>query len=126
VDDFLLFGDDKAALHCARQQIEDFLTGLQLALHPAKTRVFPVGRCAVPGIRSRWPAGPAHAFGLEPEGVRRFGRRMRRYRRAFAEGALPVSRLTASVQSWVAHASYGQTFRLRTMLFSRMIFSTNT
>ncbi|MBI2371374.1 MAG: hypothetical protein HYV08_14285 [Deltaproteobacteria bacterium] len=60
---------------------------------------------------------------LKREPVRRFMRRMRRYQREFAEGALSVNRLTASVQSWVAHAAYGQTYRLRTALLSNLVFS---
>jgi retron-type reverse transcriptase len=119
VDDFLLFADDKAALHEARRRIESFLPALRLALHPKKTRVLPV-RAGVPFLG--FVHTPARTR-LRRDGVRRFVRRMRRYRRAFAEDALPLPRLTASVQSWIAHAAYGQTFRLRSALLADLAFS---
>jgi RNA-directed DNA polymerase len=115
----LLFGDDKAALHQARRRIEAFLLTLRLTLHPRKTRVFPVAT-GVPFL------GFVHAPGrtrLRREAVRRAVRRLRRYRRAFASGTLPVARLSASVRSWVAHAAYGQTYRLRARVLSRLAFS---
>jgi hypothetical protein len=60
---------------------------------------------------------------IKQEAVRRFRRRMRRYRREFAAGAMPVARLSASVRSWTAHAAYGQTRRLRRDLFFDLVFS---
>ncbi|MBI3824417.1 MAG: RNA-dependent DNA polymerase [Candidatus Rokubacteria bacterium] len=119
VDDFLVFGDDKSKLHELRCRIEEFLATLRLTLHPRKTRVFPV-TAGVPFL------GFVHYrrhVRLKRDGVKRFVRRMRRYQRAFAEGGLPVPRLTASIQSWIAHASYGHTFRLRAALLSRCAFS---
>jgi retron-type reverse transcriptase len=119
VDDFLLFGDDKGALHDARRRVEAFLTTLRLTLHPKKTRVAPV-KVGVPFLGF---VHAPHATRLQRGGVRRFSRRMRRYQRVFAAGALPATRLTASVQAWVAHAAFGQTFRLRQALLSRFVFS---
>ena len=119
VDDFLLFGDDKQALHVVRGKIESFLVALRLTLHPRKTRVFPV-TAGVPFL------GFVHTPGrlrLKRDAVGRFTRRMRRYRRAFAERTLAAGRLGASVQSWVAHAAYGQTYRLRRALLSDLVFS---
>jgi hypothetical protein len=119
VDDFLLFADDKAAVHEARRRIESFLPALRLALHPKKTRVLPV-RTGVPFLG--FVLTPARVR-LRRDGVRRFARRMRRYRRAFAAGALPLPRLTASVQSWIAHAAYGKTYRLRSALLADLAFA---
>lgn len=118
VDDLLLFAESKAALHAARARIAAFLAGLRLTLHPAKTRVLPV-TAGVPFL------GFVHFPGrtrLKRDGVRRFARRMRRYRTAYAEAALPAERLTASVQSWMAHAAYGQTYRLRATLLRDLVF----
>ena len=118
VDDFLLFADHKATLHEARRRVEAALAALRLTLHPRKTRVFPVAT-GVPFL------GFVHRPGrvrLKRDAVRRFQRRMRRYRRAFADGGLSAGRLSASVQSWVAHAAYGQTYRLRQALFDDLVF----
>jgi hypothetical protein len=119
VDDFLLFGDEKARLHGTRRAIEEFLGTLRLTLHPKKTRVFPVAA----GVPFLGFVHEPHRVRLRRDGVRRFVRRMRRYQHTFAERALPASRLTASVQSWIAHACHGQTYRLRQALLARFVFS---
>lgn len=119
VDDFLLFADTKAELHEARRRIDECVGGLRLRLHPRKTRVSPV-TAGVPFL------GFVHRPGrvrLKRDGVDRFRRRWRRHQRAFAEGAVPITRLSASMRSWVAHASYGQTYRLRTALVSDLVLS---
>ncbi len=120
VDDFLLFGNDKGDLHDARRRIERFLATLRLTLHPRKTGVVPVG-VGVPFL------GFVHhrrRVRLKRDSVRRFVRRMRRAERAFSERSLCLSELSASIRSWVAHASYGQTFRLREALLPRFTFTT--
>jgi len=117
--DFLLFGNDPRTLWAAREQIATFLAALRLTLHPRKTRVLPVA-AGVPFL------GFVHTPGrvrIKRDAVSRFRRRMRRYRGAFAERALGANRLSASVQSWVAHAAYGQTYRLRRVLLSDLVFS---
>jgi retron-type reverse transcriptase len=119
VDDFLLFGDDPRTLRAAREEIATFLATLRLTLHPRKTRVMPVA-AGVPFL------GFVHRPGrvrIKRDAITRFRRRMRRYRRAFSEGALGVDRLSASVRSWVAHAAYGQTYRLRSAILSDLAFS---
>ncbi|MBI2204034.1 MAG: SUMF1/EgtB/PvdO family nonheme iron enzyme [Candidatus Rokubacteria bacterium] len=108
VDDFLVFGHTKAELHEVRAQIEAFLVGLRLTVHPTKTRVCPVA-AGVPFLGFVLRPGRVR---LKRESVRRFTRRMRRARRALVERALTVERLSASVRSWIAHAAYGQTYRL--------------
>jgi retron-type reverse transcriptase len=118
VDDFLLFGDDRGALHEAHRRVEAFLVALRLTLHPRKTRVFPVA-AGVPFLGFLHMPGRVR---IKRDAVGRFRRRMRRYRRAFAERALPVERLSASVRSWIAHARYGQTYRLRGALLSDLVF----
>jgi retron-type reverse transcriptase len=119
VDDLLLLGDDKAALHDARRRIAGFLASLRLTLHPRKTRVFPVS-VGVPFLGFRhWPGRSR----LTRDAVLRFRRRMRRYRRAFSEGGLTAERVTASVRSWIGHARWGQTYRLRQDLFSDLVFA---
>ena len=42
-DDLLLFADDKPTLHGWRREIEQFLVGLRLKIHPDKTSIYPVG-----------------------------------------------------------------------------------
>lgn len=105
-------------MHDLRRQLEAFLPALRLTLHPKKTRVLPV----VSGVPF---LGFVHAPGrvrLKQEAVRRFMRRMRRYRKALEAGVLSAPRVGASIRSWGDHASYGQTYRLRAALFDGFSF----
>lgn len=119
VDDFLLFGESKHGLRTALRRIERFLVTLRLTLHPRKTRVLPVA-AGVPFLDFAHTPGRVR---IRRDAINRFRRRMRRYREAFAERTLGTDRLSASVQSWVAHAAYGQTYRLRTALLSDLVFT---
>ena len=116
VDDFLLFHDDKRQLWEWREAIRDFLAGLRLVLHPSKTVVYPV-RNGVPFLGFRvWPTHRR----LKPNNVRAFVRRFRKQRDAYQHGKLPLREWSDSVQAWIAHASHGNTYRLRSSLFRRM------
>jgi len=114
MDDFLLFSDDKAQLHAWKAAIADFLANrLRLTLHPKKSLVFPV-KVGVDfcGFRTY----PTHRR-LRRSSVRRFVQRFRRQRAAYRQGELSLDALNTSVQSWIAHANHGDTWRLRRRLF---------
>lgn len=115
MDDFLLFSDDKQELNRWREAIRDFLAArLRLQLHPRKSVVFPVHTgldfC---GFR----LFPTHRR-LRKSSVRRFVKRFRRQRAAFQAGDLPFAEMNQSVQCWIAHASHGDTWRLRQRIFN--------
>jgi hypothetical protein len=115
MDDFVLFSDDKAQLHQWKTAIVDFLaTSLRLVLHPTKSLVFPVkvglDFC---GFRLY----PTHRR-LRRSNIRRFVRRFRGQREAYWRGELSLTEMTTSVQSWIAHAAHGNTWRLRERLFN--------
>jgi retron-type reverse transcriptase len=118
VDDFLLFGDDKAELHLWKEEITTFLAGLRLALHDRKSVVFPVsegidflGYRVFPTFRR-----------MRRVTVRRFTRRLRRLREAYRGGRITIHQVSQSIQSWVAHCRHAQSFRLRQAILSRMSF----
>ena len=116
VDDVVLFGATKSELQHAREQIAAFLPRLRLTLHPRKTQVLPA-TAGLPFL------GFSHTPGrmrLLRASVERFRRRLRRQAGAFAAGGLAASGLSASVRSWVAHASHGQTYRLRAQLLGAL------
>jgi RNA-directed DNA polymerase len=118
VDDFLLFGDEKQQLWAWKDAVSEFLNTLRLMLHPAKSVVYPV-RSGIPFLGFRlWPAHRR----LKRANVRAFVRRLRQQRQAYARGELPFDDMNSSVQSWVAHASHGDTYRLRTRIFGQMPF----
>jgi RNA-directed DNA polymerase len=119
VDDFLLFGDDKQQLWAWKEGIRELLSGLRLALHPTKSVVYPVQN-GIPFLGFRvWPA----LRRLKRANVRAFVQRLCQQHQAYARGELPFEDMNTSVQSWVAHASHGDTYRLRAQLFRRLSFS---
>jgi hypothetical protein len=55
---------------------------------------------------------------LRRSAVRRFVHRFRGQREALWRGELSMDDLTTSVQSWLAHAAHGDTWRLCERLFA--------
>lgn len=116
-DDLLLFGDDKEQLHAWRERIGAFLARLRLVLHDRKTQIYPT-MTGVPFLGFR--LYPNHRR-LKRPNVVRFRRRLRRLAFCYADGLIPMDRLQASVDGWVAHASHGRTYRLRRQLLGGLI-----
>ena len=109
VDDIVLFDHSKSRLHEMRNAIEDHLDSLRLTLHPRKTRVYTTSE----GVTFLgWRLFPTHSR-LARENVVRFGRRMKRVQRDFQAGLLDWPAVDQSVQAWIAHASFGNTWVLR-------------
>lgn len=108
VDDFLLFGDDKAALWTWRAAVAGRLARLRLTIHPG-AHPRPVRE----GI-------PFLGFVLFPNRRRlkrrkgiHFQRNLRALVAAYRAGVLPASRITATIQGWVNHVRHGNTVGLR-------------
>ncbi|MFQ5614608.1 MAG: reverse transcriptase domain-containing protein [Anaerolineae bacterium] len=113
-DDFLLFADDKPTLHRWRREIETFLVGLRLKLHPYKTVVYPVTN-GIPFLG--FLVFPDHRRLARSNGVR-FQRRWRRLIAAYSAGQIDRQQVEASVRGWVAHAAHGDTYGLRRSLLA--------
>jgi len=118
-DDFLLFAADKPTLHRWKREIGVFLQSLRLVNHPAKSRVYPV-TCGIPFLG--FTVFPDHRR-LQRNNGMRFARRLRRLAAAYGAETLPLDRVTASVQGWVAHASHGDTYGLRRSLLNARLRS---
>jgi retron-type reverse transcriptase len=117
-DDFVLFADDKARLHRWREEIDRWLERLRLTLHPRKSVVFPV-RDGIDFLGYR--VFPARRR-VRRVAVRRFTRRLRRLRRAYRAGEIGIEHVRQSVQSWIAHVSHAQSYRLRRAVLGEMRF----
>jgi RNA-directed DNA polymerase len=116
VDDFLLFGDDKATLWQWRQAIVERLARLRLVLHGERAQVRPVAE----GI-------PFLGFVVYPQRRRVKGRKVVHFRRrlrqrmaGYGAGQCSLADLTASVQGWVEHVRYGNTLGLRQATFGHL------
>ncbi len=119
VDDFLLFHEDKGFLRDARRRVEAHLETLRLRLHEGKSRT----HRTQDGITFLgWRLFPDHRR-LARANVVRFRRRLRRLEQDYAAGLVEWEEVNASVHAWNAHASHGDTWRLREQVFGQHGFS---
>jgi retron-type reverse transcriptase len=118
VDDFALFADDKTSLWNWRQEVIAFLATLRLRVHPRKDAIFPVDE----GIRFLgFRIFPDHRR-LNKDNVWRFLRRLRGLQMQFQRGEVNLREVRQRIQSWIAHASHADTWRLRRSIFAAIVF----
>jgi hypothetical protein len=117
-DDFLLFADDKATLWAWRAAVINKLAELRLTLHTERAQVYPT-RAGIPWLGFR--VFPTHRR-LRRSNVKAFFRRLRGQRDAYRAGEIGLGDVRQSLQAWIAHASHGNTYRLRQALFKQVIF----
>jgi hypothetical protein len=113
VDDFLLFGDDKAALWRWADAVQQRLARLRLTLHPSQ--VYPVTN-GIPFLGFR--IFPTHRRLKRRKGIA-FQQRFRALFRRWLAGELPRRKLDEAARSWAAHAAWGDTYNLRRSILGR-------
>jgi len=109
VDDFLLFADDKRRLWAWRERVVDRLARLRLTLHEEQAHPRPVSE-GIPFLG--FVVYPTHRR-LKRRNVVNYRRRLRRLLGAYRAGGVPLDRVDASIQGWINHARYGDTWGLR-------------
>lgn len=109
VDDFLLFGTDRAQLEEMRREIERFLGGLRLRIHPRKSRVV---RTAAGVTFLGWRLFPGRAR-LVRGNVVAFRKRLGKLQEGYRRRELAWDDVHQRIASWVGHARHGETWRLR-------------
>jgi hypothetical protein len=119
VDDFLLFADDKQTLQHWRTAIIEYLTTLRLTLHAERAQPRPVTE----GV-------PFLGFVVFPDHRRLKGRKVVNYRRrlkqtwqGYHSGEIGRDKVTASIQGWLAHIRYGDTWALAERMLQPILFS---
>ncbi len=119
VDDFALFGDDRQYLAGARAEIESYLSGLRLRIHPVKSQLFETRKGAnFLGFRVL-----TDRIRVRAENLRRARRRLRRMQESYRNGEMGFEKVTQSIRSWIAHLEHGDTWRLREEVFSSLVFA---
>jgi len=114
LDDLALFGSSRAELQDLQREVQAFLNGRRLLLHPRKT-----------DIRACDQTLPFLGFELLPGGQRRLpaanvGRawtRLALHRQAWRHGMPDATAARQSLAGWVAHARQADTWRLRRRMF---------
>ncbi|MDZ8080024.1 MAG: RNA-directed DNA polymerase [Nostoc sp. DcaGUA01] len=119
VDDFALFSDDYRFLAEARVAIEEYLVNLRLKLHPVKSQLFET-RYGISFLGFRILPDKIR---VRTENLRRGQRRLKQLQRDYAQGKIEFQDVHCSVQSWVAHLTHGDTWRLRQKIFTSVVFA---
>lgn len=109
VDDFLLFADDKQTLWRWRAAIIERLGCFRLALHEARCRPCPVTE-GIPFLG--FIVFPTHRRLKRCKGIH-YRRRLKRLFNGYQAGEIEIDQIHASVQGWVNHVRYGDTWGLR-------------
>jgi len=119
VDDFVLFSDDKGQLNEKRERIAEFLCGLRLRIHPGKSRVYRTSD----GITFLgWRIFPERTR-LVRENVVRFRRRLETIRESYNEGRIGLAEVRQRIRAWIAHAAFGNTWKLRQQIFDGFVIT---
>ncbi|PIQ91873.1 MAG: hypothetical protein COX91_01515 [Candidatus Nealsonbacteria bacterium CG_4_10_14_0_2_um_filter_39_15] len=117
MDDFLILDFEKKELHQIKEKIQDFLQDkLKLELHPKKVNIFPVDEGVdFLGYRS---------FGnyrlLRKITVKRFIKRTKADQKKLSKGLPVEEKFNNSLQSWIAYAKHGSSWRLRKNLSEKL------
>jgi retron-type reverse transcriptase len=114
VDDMVLFSDEKEQMNQWRADIIQYAQTLRLTLHeessqsrPSHTGVSFLGFQVFPDHRR-----------LKPANGYAFQRRLKNMRPLYQGGEISQQDLTISVQSWINHVRYGDTWGLRRAILS--------
>lgn len=118
VDDFALFSDDLEFLAQARLEIENYLIGLRLKIHPIKSQLFETVQGAnFVGFRVL-----PDRIRVRNDNLRRARKRMKHLQYEYGHGEISLQKLIDRIQSWEAHLKHADTYRLRQNIFSRYVF----
>lgn len=120
VDDFLLFGNDRAALKTHGRRIREFVKMLRLSLHPDKFRLTRTDQ----GVDFvGFVCFPCGRIRVRDDNVRRFVRRLNLQAWLVRTGAMEVEDLRTRALSWIAHAGHAQSRGLRRDIFKKICLS---
>jgi hypothetical protein len=115
VDDFALFSKSKRELRAWRSKIIRFLAGLRLTIHEKKGHITPTGQ-GIPWLG--FVVFPTHRR-LKRRNVVNFRRRLEHNITLYRRGEITFAEMDASVQGWINHVRYGDTWGLRQHLFGQ-------
>ena len=114
VDDFALFSASKRQLYEWKGAIINFLATLRLTVHETQAQVIHT-RAGIPWLG--FVVYPTHRR-LKTRNVVKFTRRFERNIDLYEQGSITFAELDASVQGWINHVRYADTWGLREHVFS--------
>jgi RNA-directed DNA polymerase len=117
VDDFALFSDSKQQLYAWKQEIMQRLARLRLTIHESTAQVTPA-RQGIPWLG--FVVYPDYRK-LKRRNAVQFTRRLEKNIDLYEQGAISFGELDASVQGWINHVHYADTWGLRRHIFNSHI-----
>jgi len=114
VDDFALFSDDKALLSAWKHAIITRLAQMRLTVHEREAQVIPCEQ-GIPWLG--FVVYPTHRR-LKRRNVVNFTRKLEHNIDLYETGAIPFAELDASVQGWINHVRYADSWGLRGHIFA--------
>ena len=113
MDDFYIIHEDKAYLQQCLDQIEQKIHGLKLELN-GKTAIFPLKNgINFLGFHTYLDDGGGVIMKLRRDSIDRMKARVRAWRKDYPAGTVSRDKIVTSWRAWDAHASHGDTYRLR-------------
>ena len=109
VDDVALFSDSKRRLYAWKRELVAFLATLRLTIHAAEAQVIPCEQ-GIPWLG--FVVYPTHRR-VKARNVVKFSRRFRGRWRDYCTGQITYAEFDASVQGWINHVRYADTWGLR-------------
>ena len=116
VDDFLLFAEDKPTLWRWRGEIIAFSRTLRLTIHENRAQPRPVTE-GIPFLG--FIVFPTHRRLKRRKGIA-FRRRLKTLLQRYEAGEIELDQLEASLQGWINHVRYGDTWGLRRAILSEV------
>ena len=109
VDDFCLFSDSKRQLYEWKRAVVDCLARLRLTIHEPPAQVIPCAH-GIPWLG--FVVYPTHRR-IKARNVVKFSRRLRERWSEYCAGQISFAEFDASVQGWINHVRYADTWGLR-------------
>ncbi len=109
VDDFTLFSDSKRQLYEWKRAIIDFLCSLRLTIHEPPAQVIPC-KHGIPWLG--FVVYPTNRR-VKARNVVKFSQRLRARWAEYCAGKITFAEFDASVQGWINHVRYADTWGLR-------------
>ena len=117
VDDFALFSNSKRQLYEWKQALIHFLCGLRLTIHEPQAQIIPCSH-GIPWLG--FVVSPTQRR-IKARNVIKYSRRIRSRWQEYCSGQITFAEFDASVQGWINHVRYADTWGLRKHLLSRSL-----
>ncbi len=122
VDDFVILSPNKRYLHQTRDRVRTFLREeLLLELHPKKQSIFPVEK----GIDFLGHVIFKNFTLLRKSNKEAFRKKLKKLKKGLGQNKVSEEEMRRSITSWLAHAQFSDTFRLRKRMIGLSIKAEN-